>query len=377
MAHYARWIEFLGGDLGQVGMVMGAGATVGLVLRPWMAQWINRLGARAMWAFGLGVFATGSIANLVIHDVGPLIYVVRSSLVLGAAIVFASGLTYITQSTPAHRRTEAIGIFGVGGFLGMLIGPFIGDLFLSDRERGNFVILFVVASIANVLPAIGLYFLRPTSSERTKSSVRLADFVATTRQYWPGMILLVNLVFGVCMAGPFVFVASFIDQASLHIDGISVIGLFFLFYAGTGITLRLTLRRLPDRIGSKKVLLVGMLFMSAGMFCFGLADAKDTWMIIVPALLTGAGHGLMFHTMTSLTLENYPIPVRGSGSALALMMLDVGTIVGAPVLGLIGERFGFPVLFGTIGAFTLVVAATYVASCVGLFAINKDSEAAV
>jgi MFS family permease len=377
MAHYARWIEFLGGDLGQVGMVMGAGATVGLVLRPWMAQWINRLGARMMWAIGLGVFGAGSIANLTLVEIGPMIYVVRSSLVLGAAIVFASGLTYITQSTPQHRRTEAIGIFGIGGFMGMLIGPFIGDLFLADRDRGNFALLFCVAAMANLLPAIGMYFLRPTTSERTNSSVRLKDFVLTTRRHWPGTILLVDLAFGVCMAGPFVFVASFIDQASLQIEGVSIIGLFFLFYASTGIVLRLTLRRLPERIGSRKVLLAGMLFMSAGMFSFAIVDAANTWLMIVPALLTGAGHGLMFHTMTSLTLENYPLAVRGSGSALALMMLDLGTIFGAPVLGMIGERFGFSMLFSAIGCFTLVVAATYTASCASAFDINQDTEAAL
>ncbi len=187
--------------------------------------------------------------------------------------------------------------------------------------------------------------------------------------------MLVDLAFGVCIAGPFIFVASFIDQASLKIEGVSVIGLFFLFYAGTGITLRLTLRRLPDRIGSRKVLLAGMLFMSAGMFSFVLVDSAHTWRIVLPGLLTGAGHGLMFHTMTSLTLENYPHAVRGSGSALALMMLDLGTIVGAPVLGLIGESFGFSMLFGTIGGFSLVVAAIYTASCAGVFASKRDSEA--
>ncbi len=377
MAHYARWIEFLGGDLGQVGLVMGSAATVGLILRPWMAQWINRLGARTMWAFGYGIFAIGSLANLALYDLGWMIYVVRSSLVLGVAIVFTSGLTYITQSTPQHRRTEAIGIFGIGGFLGMLIGPLVGDLFLADRERGNFAVLFVVAAIANLLPALGLYFLRPTSSERTNSSVRLREFVSTTRQHWPGMILLVDLAFGVCVAGPFVFLASFIDQASLNIPGTSVIGLFFLFYAGAGITLRLVLRRLPDQIGARKVLLAGMVFMAAGMFCFALVDSAYTWLIILPAVLTGTGHGLMFHTMTSLTLENYPIAVRGSGSALALMMLDLGTIVGAPVLGLIGQRFGFSMLYGAIGGFTLVVAATYMASGAGFFAIKHESNTAV
>lgn len=375
MAHYARWIDFLGGNLREVGAVMGVGAMMGLLLRPWMAQWINRLGARTMWALGYLTFAVASLANLSIESVGPLIYVVRSMLVLGTAIVFTSGLTYISQTSPEHRRTEAIGIFGIGGFLGMLIGPFLGDLFLHDRERGNFVVLFLAATIANVLPAIGLYFLRPTESEGTGSSVRLADFIATTRRHWPGMILLVDLAFGICMAGPFVFVASFIDDAALKIEGVSVIGLFFLFYAGLGITIRLCSRRLPDRIGARKVLFAGVLFMSVGMCCFSIVDAEHSWRIIIPAVLAGTGHGLMFHTMTSLTLENFPKPVRGTGSALALMMLDLGTLAGAPILGEIGQRFGFGALFGTIGAFCFVTGIAYAISSIRQVGTASKREA--
>lgn len=371
MAHYARWIEFLGGDLRQVGSIMGAGALLGLVLRPWMAQWINRLGARAMWGIGYAAFGCAAFANLWLYDIGWMIYVVRSSLFVGTAIVFTSGLTYISQVSPDHRRTEAIGIFGIGGFLGMLVGPLLGDLFLADRERVNFAALFVVAAVANVLPAIGLYFLRPTDSEGSKSSVKLAEFLSVTRQHWPGMILLADFAFGVCMAAPFIFVASFIDRAKLHIDGVSVIGLFFLCYAGLGIVVRVSSRRLPDRIGARKVLLVGMFIMSIGMCCFGFVDAQHSWMIIVPALLTGAGHSLMFHTMVSLTLETFPNAVRGTGSALALIMLDLGTLVGAPVLGFIGEYFGFGVLFGSIGVFCLLSAITYGATGVRLAAIQS------
>jgi MFS family permease len=372
MAHYARWIEFLGGDLRQVGSIMGAGALLGLILRPWMAQWINRIGARAMWGIGYAAFGCAAMANLWLYDLGWMIYVVRSSLFVGTAIVFTSGLTYISQTAPDHRRTEAIGIFGIGGFFGMLVGPLLGDIFLADRERGNFVTLFVVATLANVLPAIGLYFLRPTESEgtRTNSSVRLAEFLSLTRRHWPGMILLVDFAFGVCMSAPFIFLASFIDSANLQKEGVSVIGLFFMCYAGLGIIVRLSSRRLPDRIGSRKVLLAGMFFMTIGMCCFGLVDAQHAWLIVIPAVLSGTGHSLMFHTMVSLTLETFPRAVRGTGSALALIMLDLGTLLGAPILGLIGEYFGFGVLFGSIGVFCLVCAITYAASNVRLAAIQ-------
>jgi MFS family permease len=353
MAHYSRWIEFLGGNLSQVGTIMGVGALLGLLLRPWMAQWINRLGARVMWACGLVFFSLSALTNLFLESLDLEIFLVRSGLVMGSAIVFASGLTYISQTSPESRKTEAIGIFGIGGFLGMLTGPFVGDLFLANRLRENFEMLFLVAAAANALPLVLLYFLRPTANEGSKSSLRLADFVLITRRYWPGSILLVDFAFGVCMTAPFVFVASFIDRESLDMPGVSVIGLFFLFYAGIAIIVRLLSRRLPDRVGSDRVLLCGVVLMSLGMFCFSMVHEGNPWLISIPAILTGAGHSLMFHTMTSLTLQPFPIAVRGTGSALALMMLDLGTFLGAPALGHLGETFGFSVLFSTIGGFNL------------------------
>ncbi len=368
IAHYARWIEFLGGTVREVGWVMGAGAIVGLLLRPWMGQWINRLGSRNMWLIGYGVFAIGSLGNLFIGDLGTGIYLLRSCLVLGAAIVFASSLTFITQMAPINRRTEAIGILGVGGFLGMLLGPALGDFMLSDvRAYGDFVVLFVAAGLGNLVPAVLLCFLRAPAGQGNRSAVRLRDFVETAWENWPGAILLVDLAFGVCMAVPFGFLASYIDAVPLRIPGITVIGLFFWCYAGWGLIVRVTLRRLPQRRGRRKVLLAGMLFMAAGMFCYGLVDSTNPWMIVVPALVTGTAHGLMFHTMTSLTIESFPTEVRGSGAALTLMTMDVGMIAGAPILGQIADALGFEWMFAAIGTLCFFVAAVYAYSSISVW----------
>lgn len=352
MAHYARWIEFLGGDLRQVGLVMGVGAFLGLVLRPWIAQWMNRLGARTMWAIGYGVFAVSSLSNLFLTDLSPLIFACRSGLILGAAIVFTSGLTYVSQIAPDLRRAEAIGILGVGGFLGMLIGPFLGDLFLGsvDRTRTDFVWFFVTAAIANMVPAALLVFIRPPERSSTAVAIRLSEFAAKVRQHWPGTILLVDLAFGVCMCGPFIYVASFIDREPLRMTSFSVIGVFFWFYAGPAIAIRIFGRQLPQRLGTQNVLIAGGCLMSLGMFAFGWVGTDMPWLIVLPAVLAGSGHSLMFHTMVALTLETFPIEVRGTGSTLALMMLDLGTICGAPVLGQIAQRSGFAAMFATIGA---------------------------
>jgi len=87
MAHYARWIDFLGGDVEQVGFIMGAGSLVGLFLRPWIGQCIDRIGARNVWLLGYLIFGIGAAVNFGLSDLGIGIYVCRSLLVLGAAFV--------------------------------------------------------------------------------------------------------------------------------------------------------------------------------------------------------------------------------------------------------------------------------------------------
>lgn len=350
MAHYARWIDFLGGDVEQVGFIMGAGSLVGLFLRPWIGQCIDRIGARNVWLLGYLIFGIGAAVNLGLSDLGIWIYVCRSLLVLGAAFVFSSSLAYITHHAPPERRTEAIGILGVGGFIGMILGPALGDLILGDtRGYDDFRTLFYVTEASLVIPALLLFFLEPPIAETRQSSARLTDFFPTIIRCWPGAIVLVVATFGLCMAIPFIFLAKYIDEVGISIPGVSEMGLFFVCYAGWGLTVRISSRKIPDRLGRRKMLLVGCAMMGSGMFLFPWVDAAHPWRLAAPALLCGTGHALMFHTATSLFLHTFPSEVRGAGSALSLMVLDLGCIAGAPILGYVAFHFGYDWLFRCVG----------------------------
>ncbi len=349
-AQFARWVTFLGGDKFDVGLVSGIGMFAALLLRPWIGQWINRWGALTMWLIGFIIFGIGAAGNVAVDSIGPTLYLLRGLIGLGAALVFAASLTYVVQTYPASRRTEAIGVLGAGGFIGMLLGPQLGDYILSaaSRDRGDFLTLFIASSIALVAPAIMLFLVRRPNVEPVKGSVKLREFFAISWRYWPGAILLVILCFGICMSVPFLFLASFIDEEQIRFGKIMPMGVFFYCYAGWGIFVRISLRRLPERIGRRKVLLAGLACMTIGMACYLLVSGERPWMIVIPGLICGMGHALMFHTMTSLALEQFPPEMRGTGSALALMMLDLGMVGGAPILGWIADNWGFPYFFATI-----------------------------
>lgn len=361
MAHYPRWISFLGGSVRDVGFIMGIGALGALLLRPWTGQALTRIGARQTWALGYALFGIGTLANLFIHDLGLSIIAVRVCLVLGVACVSASSLTYVSQFTPPERQAEAIGILGVGGFLGFIIGPYLGDLILGNDSRGrsDFIVLFLTAAGTLIIPAILLFFLRAPDSPKVIAPLRIRKFVQTIRQHWPGTILLVICAFGVCVTVPLVFLVKYVDAIGLSIPGASVIGLFFLGYSAMGLLVRIGFRRGPDRFGRRRVLLVGLMVMACGMFSFLPVTTAHPWRVMFPALLCGTGHGLVFHTATTLAIQQFPSEVRGTGSALSFMMLDLGLLIGAPVLGWMAETLGYSSLFLSVGCLCLGIGVLY------------------
>lgn len=359
MAHYARYVAFLGGDVQQIGWITGTGVVAGLILRPWLGPLIDRLGARTTWAIGYLVYVVAALGNLLLTGLGPAIYVLRTMTEIGTALSFASGLTYVTQTAPPERRTEAIGTLGAGGFLGMLLGSYVGDFLLGGETQthASFSWMFLVISLSVSVGAGLVLMLHRPPAKTSAGPVHVLEFLSTVRKYWPGTILSVNLMFGICMTVPFVFLARYVD-----VLGVPGIGKFFLVYAGSGLSLRLGLRQLPDRIGSTRVLLLGLTCMAAGMCVFPLATAERYWPILLSAFITGTAHSFIYHPMIGLSLDPFPDEFRGAGSVLALIAMDLGRLLGGPLLGNIAYYFGYGWMFVFVAAMTLTVATLFYAS---------------
>ncbi len=375
LAHYPRWIAHHGGEVDAAGWITGTASIAGLLLRPWIGQWVDRFGARTIWLSGYAIFAIGSLSNLWIHDLGPAIYICRALLVVGSAVIFSSSLTYVTHLAPAGRRAEAIGTLGAAAFMGIVIGPWLGELVLStSRTRDEFETLFVGGAVLLLLPVSLVMLIRPAETEPGHGSIRLTEFLKTSRRHWPGMIVMMQITFGLCVTVPFVFLTKFVDDTGLVDTGFSKVSLFFMCYAGWGLTLRIVFRRTPDRLGRRKVLLVGAVAMSLGMLSFLVVDPDHSMLIVVPALLCGTGHSLMYHTCTSLFLDSFPTDVRGAGSGLSMVALDIGSVGGAQLLGEVAHRFGYDLLFVIVAGVALVAASIYAVSSVPVWRERRQAS---
>ena len=59
--------------------------------------------------------------------------ILRSVGMVGSATVMAAVIVYATQVAPPHRRAESVGVIGLGGLVGMTIGPILGDWVFSSN----------------------------------------------------------------------------------------------------------------------------------------------------------------------------------------------------------------------------------------------------
>ena len=182
---------------------------------------------------------------------------------LGVACIFLSSITYITLTTPEERRTEAIGILGVRWFYRIfLIGPMIGDMVLRPAARCTRVGITFGWDRSVSSPRCRCCFYAVAARQRQGRSLSLIQFVKTCKKYWPGSIVFINIALGSSMTVPLHLLKKFVLDNNLSgpmIGELGFITVFYLVYAGWGMTIRIALKRnAPDRIGRRKILCVGL-----------------------------------------------------------------------------------------------------------------------
>ena len=109
-----------------VGVVIGAFAATAFVGRPIGGRLADRHGRRIVVLAGLLICAVAGALLFLPFGV-PGLVLARLVIGLGDGWVFTAGLTWIVDLAPAHRRGQAIGVFGLAIWGGLTVGAIIGE----------------------------------------------------------------------------------------------------------------------------------------------------------------------------------------------------------------------------------------------------------
>ena len=143
------------GDLA-VGLVVGAFSLSAFFLRPWVGGLGDRWGRRPLMVLGAGLF-TVSVLGYGTASSPEALAGLRLLTGAGEACFFVGALTAVADLAPAQRRGEAMSLASLALYVGIGVGPLLGEVAI---ERSGFGAAWALAGAAG-LAAVAVAVLVP------------------------------------------------------------------------------------------------------------------------------------------------------------------------------------------------------------------------
>ena len=351
LAYYA---EDIGATSTEIGMLLSIYSGMQLLFAPLWGRLSDKHGRKPAILLGL----LGNAVALVGFGLAKTyvwLLIARSAAGIASAAVLPSVMAYVADVTTPEERGKGMGLMGAAMGLGFILGPAIGGVL------GSHDVPFFVAGGLSLLTFFFSLILLPESLQKG-----LADGGLEDRHGWISPRELLHRTTLKSPLTPLFIVAFFSTFSFAGLEatfplfikekwdfGQREMGWMFMFMGAIVVPLQGGfLGILINKIGERRIILVGLLFCAVGMAL--LLKASSFVTLTVYLTIAGIGSQLIRPTNTSWISKQTQI---GQGAAIGIMdaFLSLGRILG-PTLGgwLYGkDAYPYAVLAGILVIATL------------------------
>jgi predicted MFS family arabinose efflux permease len=330
-----RYVEGpLGAGNVAVGLVVGAFSLSAFFLRPWVGGLGDRWGRRPLMLVGAALFAASVLAYPLASSPTALA-ALRLLTGAGEAFFFVGAVTAVLDLAPPARRGEAMSIASLALYVGIGLGPLVGELAI---ERVGFAAAWVLAATA-ALTALVLVLRVPDTRPRDAAGEPPAAAprhrLVHPAGLLPGLLLLSSIL---GMAGFLTFVPLY--AMDIGMDGSRVV---LLVFAGIVVGIRSVGARIPDRLGTARATRVALALSAVGLALMG------TWRspagLLAGAVVLAVGIALLTPAVMALAVEGVAPGERASVIGTTSAFLDLAFGLGPAMLGFVAAAVGRPGTF--------------------------------
>lgn len=330
----------LGADALGAGLTFGAFSLSALVLRPLAGRLTDRIGRRPLMVGGSLLFGAVMLGHLLATSLAFLV-VLRLLLGVAEALVFVAAFAAEADLAPAARRGEALTFFSLSLYVGIAVGPLIGEAaFGAGGFPAVWIASAIVAGIA-ALVALAVPETRPTDEAGVAAPGRLLHPAGIL----PGLILMTG-VWG--MGGYFTLMPPY-AIGPLGLDGAR---LFLLAFGGTVIVARIVGARLPDRVGARRLSGTALLVTATGLGLMGFLPTVAG--LLGGTLLLGLGVAFTTPALASLTVSRAPPSERGAALGTFSAFIDLAFGAGPIAMGAVAAASTTPIAFLSAAAVAVI-----------------------
>ncbi|MFF2507497.1 MFS transporter [Streptomyces sp. NPDC058067] len=287
----------------------------------------DSIGRRPVLLCGLGCAAASALCFLSATGLGWL-YAGRLLSGLSAGLFTGAATAYVIELAPPGGRARATFVATAANMGGLGCGPLLAGV-LAQYAPWPLYLPFAVHFTLVAASAAVLLWLPETVRERQPLS--------TVRPQWPGLPAQVRPVFGPAATASFVgfalfgvftsvspaFLAQSLDVRNHAVGGLIVALAFFASTAG---------QLAVGRVGTDRSLPLGCAALFGGLALLAGALRWDmVWLVVLSALVGGAGQGLSFRGALSVVAEASPPDHRASVISTLFVVAYAG--ISVPVIG--------------------------------------------
>jgi predicted MFS family arabinose efflux permease len=327
----------VGSDSAGAGLAFGAFAVSALVLRPFAGRLADTRGRRPLLVGGallcsLMMFATASTDTL------PAVVALRLVLGVAEAAFFVASIAALADLAPPDRIGEALSYNSLGLYLGLALGPPLGEIVVSTVgfDGAWYVAAGLALLAAMVAGGVGETRVAITRADRP---ARLVHRKAVA----PGLGFLASVV---AMGGLLAF-------ASLHADsvGLATTSLPLIVYGGVVVAGRVVFAKVPDRLPPLLLGAAALATMAAGLTV--IATWSTPMGIVTGTAVTALGVTFSTPAFFAAIFATASPAERGAASGTASACIDLGLGGGPVVLGFVAASAGLPWALGAAAAVAL------------------------
>jgi MFS family permease len=320
-----------------------------VVATPFAGWIVDRHPRRYSVAAGGALMALAAGGFVAVHDIGPLLVLLRLVQGLSYALVVTAVGTLVSDVVPRERLNQALGFSGASMLVMNALAPAIAEPLAAAY---GWTIVFATASAAAVGATVLAARVREPHWTRAAAGTggMLALLAQPIARHYGTVVALSGATFGA--------VFTFEPGYALEL-GRTRVGGFFVAYACAALVVRLVFGGIPARLGSYRVARGALALY--GVVVLALAGAGPHALEPLGALF-GLAHGLFYPAVNAMAVTAVRPHERGRMIAVFTGAFALGLAVGAMPLGHLAAVGGYPLVFVTAAGCTLVALAILVAS---------------
>lgn len=340
-------IQDLKSSEAEAGLIAMVYLFAAIVTRPFVDQFMEKLGKQKMLIISLVIFLIASISYLFVSSI-VLLLIIRFLHGIGFGIATTATGAIVADIVPESKKGEGMGYFILSSNVAMVIGPFLG--LTSLDHWGSFVMLVIalICSVGALLTGgiVNLHEMKPKLNKRELFKVnfsfeKLVE-VSTFR------IALIAAFLAFAYSTVLSFVSVFAEKMNLGAGS----NLFFVVYAIVLLISRPFTGRWFDRYGANVIVIPCIVSFAFGLFILSMANTS--FIYLLSAVFIGLGWGTLFPSFQTMAIQIVPPARRAASLSTFLSIFDIGIGLGSFLTGAVVVFTGFESLYFYTSLYVLV-----------------------